>query len=129
MTNIPDWWPENPYEETYNKLSEEEKHLKSGLMPDIVSAHWGAQIMSTRIFDKLEEMSILDDHKKDEHKTSKQDDNSSISACGDWNAWIQLMFYFDLEYSQGDITPETHDKMTRLLMHFKPYIKIKYEDK
>ena len=48
-----------------------------------------------------------------------------------YNDWLKLMFYFDHEFTEGEITAQTHNDMTERLMSVKPdgdYAVMKPED-
>ena len=38
----------------------------------------------------------------------------------DWYYWRKLMFYFEHQLSEEEITETTYDEMLTALMHFKP---------
>ena len=44
-----------------------------------------------------------------------------------WKDWLRLMDYFDHEYTEGEITENTHFAMTKCLMTFKPRVEIEFE--
>ena len=39
-----------------------------------------------------------------------------------YNEWLKLMHYFELEYTEGEVTEETYETMMNSLMALKPYI-------
>ncbi len=51
----------------------------------------------------------------------------SDNAGREWGDWLQLLFYFEHELNEGEITIATHETMTRCLDTFKPCIEIEYE--
>ena len=48
-------------------------------------------------------------------------------AKREWHDWTYLMFYFQHELEEGEISSTTYESMTNFLMTFKPYIEIEYE--
>jgi hypothetical protein len=46
-----------------------------------------------------------------------------------WGNWLKLLYYFDHELSEEEITPATYNEMTNALMTFKPWISITLEEK
>jgi len=42
-----------------------------------------------------------------------------------YNHWLKLLFYFEHEYAEEEITQTTHEQMVDALMSVKPYLEEK----